>query len=66
MKIYFATWTEDNQRVSLNARGARRRLLSYYFLLDAGKNYLRRYCSGRLDDGKRDKSKKQTVIDKLD
>jgi hypothetical protein len=32
MKIYLATWLEDNQGVNLTEVGCRNRLLSYYFI----------------------------------
>lgn len=42
MKIYFATWVEKNQGISLTKLQAFKRLLSYYFLSD-GKNDLKHY-----------------------
>ena len=56
MKIYFATWTEENQRWSLDKKKARRRLLSYYFIKDEAANYLKRYFKGRLREDVDNKS----------
>ncbi len=38
VRIYLATWLEDNQGVSLTKANARRRLISYYFVSTQGKN----------------------------
>ena len=32
LHIYFATWLEDNQGVTLTALEAEKRLMSYYFI----------------------------------
>jgi hypothetical protein len=32
MRIYLATWLEDNQGATLSKAGGDRRLMSYYFL----------------------------------
>jgi len=32
MKIYLATWVEENQRVSLDKKESLHRLLSYFFI----------------------------------
>jgi hypothetical protein len=43
MKIYLATWTEQNQGVSLNALKKRDRLISYYFLQDVPPEWVEIY-----------------------
>ena len=52
MKIYLATWLEDNQGRTLTRMSAERRLLSYYWFLDYTKGdglkaceILRRYAT---------------------
>jgi len=42
MKIYLATWLEDNQGVSLTNAGCESRLLSYFFV-SQGKFDVRTY-----------------------
>jgi hypothetical protein len=42
MRIYFATWIEQNQGVTLSKKKATNRLISYFFLRD-GKNNLHKY-----------------------
>lgn len=43
MKIYLATWIEENQGVSLSKQGARQRLMSYFFIRDMARSYLTKY-----------------------
>ncbi len=43
MKIFLATWLEDNQGQTLTKTGCNNRLLSYYFLKDAPKGFLDKY-----------------------
>jgi len=55
MKIYLATWLEDNQGESLTERGACRRLVSYWFVKDLPEEDFRRYAeTGRLVLGRED------------
>ena len=52
MKVYLATWVEDNQGESLTDEGADKRLLSYWFVKDLPGNDFRRYAgAGRLSGG---------------
>lgn len=43
MRIFLATWAEDNQGITLTKCGCRYRLLSYWFLLPQDRQWLRRY-----------------------
>lgn len=43
MRIYLATWMEDNQGRSLQKIGYRNRLMSFFFLKDTEKNILKKY-----------------------
>lgn len=43
MKIYLATWMEDNQGKTLTKVGYHNRLMSYYFLRNAKSNFLPLY-----------------------
>ena len=54
MKIYFATWLEDNQGVSLTKQNAKHRLMSYYFLrtVKNNSNYVKRYVETGIGDKK--------------
>lgn len=52
MKIYLATWLEDNQGLTLTEQGSNRRLLSYYFLKDAPADFMEKYSqTGRYGKG---------------
>jgi hypothetical protein len=58
MKIYLATWTEDNQGETLTKAGAKDRLMSYYFLKDVRKGFLKEYVETgkvRLKNANKDK-----------
>lgn len=44
MKMYLATWLEDNQGVTLTKVGGNKRLLSFYFLQDAPAGFLQEYA----------------------
>lgn len=46
MKIFLATWLEENQAVSLTNQNARHRLMSYYFLkqIKNDPGYVKRYA----------------------
>ena len=47
MKIFLATWLEDNQGKSLTENNNVRRLMSYYFIKTGSKNFdLKRYVEG--------------------
>jgi hypothetical protein len=40
MKIYLATWLEDNQGIGLTEVGYKNRLMSYHFIrMDKNKNF---------------------------
>jgi hypothetical protein len=57
MKIYLATWTEDNQGETLSKAGVEHRLMSYYFLKEAKESFLPQYVKeGKVMRGK-DESK---------
>ncbi len=43
MKIYLATWLEDNQGKTLTKVDYSNRLLSYFFLKEAKDNFLKLY-----------------------
>jgi len=43
MKIYLATWLEDNQGKSLTKIGSVNRLMSFFFLKENPKNFLKQY-----------------------
>jgi len=45
VRIFLATWLEENQGVSLTKQNAKHRLMSYYFLrtLKNDPNYIKRY-----------------------
>ena len=42
MRIYLASWTEENQKTSLDKMGYDTRLLSYFFIREA-KDFLFKY-----------------------
>lgn len=46
MRIFLATWLEENQAVSLTKQNAKHRLMSYYFLREIKNdpNYVKRYA----------------------
>ena len=43
MKIFLATWLEDNQGLTLSKANAKNRLLSYFFLKETSINFLKKY-----------------------
>jgi len=43
LNIYFATWMEDNQGVTLTNIEANKRLLSYFFLREIKSDFLKKY-----------------------
>ncbi len=43
MKIYLATWLEDNQGVTMTNIGVNKRLLSYFFLKETSRNFTKKY-----------------------
>lgn len=57
MNIYFVTWLyEPAQKESLDKKGGRNRLLSYFFCLDQGKSNIEDYVKNskeELDEGKK-------------
>jgi hypothetical protein len=60
MKIYLATWLEDNQGITLTNVGYNRRLLSYYFIREAAPDFLNQYSktgvyTGGLNAGKKER-----------
>jgi hypothetical protein len=58
MRIFLATWLEDNQGLSLQKKGARNRLMSYYFLREAKKDILPQYVmKGQLKRRKKNEDK---------
>ncbi len=44
MRIYLATWLEDNQGTTLTDVGSDKRLLSYYFVKEAPPDFIDRYA----------------------
>ena len=56
MKIYLATWLEDNQAITLTKVDYRNRLMSYFFLKDAKKNFVPLYTKfGKINTKKENK-----------
>lgn len=45
MKIFLATWLEDNQGLTLDKINAKNRLLSYFFLKETSLNFLKKYVT---------------------
>ncbi len=43
MRIYLATWAEDNQGEGLSSIGYRHRLMSFFFLEKERKNFIQNY-----------------------
>jgi len=60
MKIYLATWLEDNQGTTLTKVGAKNRLMSFFFLKDTKRNFLKRYIrtglGGKINEDKKTRS----------
>lgn len=48
MKIYLATWTEENQKKSLNRMNCLTRLLSFFFVKNEHKGWIRDYAESYL------------------
>lgn len=65
MKIYLATWLEDNQGKTLTEEGNTQRLMSFYFLKEAPVDFLDKYVQtgtgtdGKVWNGKIQKEKKK-------
>lgn len=61
MKIYLATWAEDDQGETLTKTGNRRRLMSYYFLKDVAEDFVVNYVKDGfyLKGGIKDENKKR-------
>ncbi len=60
MKIYLATWAEDDQGEILTKVGNCKRLMSYYFLKDTEKDFIVNYIrDGYFKGGIKDESKKK-------
>ena len=59
MKIYLVTWLEDNQGATLTKVGSRNRLMSFFFLKDTERNFLKRYIRTGLGGGKVDGNKER-------
>jgi len=50
MKIFLATWLEDNQAITLTKAGAKNRLMSYFFLKEVPKTFIPEYVQeGKVD-----------------
>ena len=45
MKIYLATWTEQNQGVSLTKVGGHHRLISFFFFKEVSAETIKRYAT---------------------
>ena len=58
MKIYLATWLEDNQGVTLTKVGNKRRLISYFFLKDSN-DFLKEYIETGMTTTKKNKRRAQ-------
>jgi len=43
MRIFLATWAEDNQGLGLTGAGCYNRLMSYWFVSKETKNFLKSY-----------------------
>jgi hypothetical protein len=43
MEIFFATWLEDNQGITLTKAEAQKRLMSFFFLKDLTEEQIRGY-----------------------
>jgi len=62
MKVYLATWLEDSQGQGLTRVGNVNRLLSYFFVMDKGRNLLRKYARrGEISVRRDDENKKERI-----
>ena len=56
MRIYLATWLEDTQWLALTKVGSKNRLMSFFFLKDTERNFIKRYVrtglGGKIDGNK--------------
>jgi hypothetical protein len=50
VRIYLATWAEDNQGKGLNDAGNKNRLMSFFFLKKEDKEYLKKYVARGMVD----------------
>jgi len=59
MRIYFATWLEGDQGVTLTKVKASRRLMSYYFLRDATRDFVENYVRDGFYKGGKSENRKR-------